>query len=107
MTETLSSYFLIVLYPICIIFHVINAFSSLGHKGCISMIKMSKIITEFRKRYPSCSVSFVQLIVFETCILVSSLGLRRRLVKEIITKKFRKTFVLVVILFMTGSSPVK
>jgi hypothetical protein len=63
-----------VLSPVVIIFQVINAFSSLDHKDCISAIKLSKITIEIGKEIPFLSVN-VQLFMFQTlypCFLYST-----------------------------------
>jgi hypothetical protein len=47
------------LYSIFIIFQVIYAFSSLGHKGYIWMIKLSKIVTEEKNSILFCLLNAV------------------------------------------------
>jgi hypothetical protein len=57
-----------VLSPVFIISRVINSFISVGHKGCISMIKLSEITIEVRKNNSLlfcllCSIIHVSIIL--------------------------------------------
>jgi hypothetical protein len=61
----LSPYLLRFLSPIVIAFQVKNAFSSLGHKACISVTKLSKITVDIRKISLFSSMSYVQLFMFQ------------------------------------------
>jgi hypothetical protein len=54
-----SPWFSMVLAPILILFQVINAYNSLRHKGCISVIKLSKITNYTKNSLFFCLICLV------------------------------------------------